>query len=365
MDAQLTTSNPEAQKAGDVSKSETTGISADAAIGTPVDDPSNMQKRDEVLDSIGRNGLVVVIGAGVSLQSVGHPGQSTDVAGWPGLLTHGVEHCLKHQLLVADEANLVREQIRIGTNNGKTDYLIEAAQRIHDSLDKRTNGRYWWLHDSIGQLTVKEPRLIRAIQGMGGLVTTLNYDSLVEDVTEWRPIEWHQRTEVTRCMHDRERDVVLHLHGFWKNPDSIILDRLSYEKISVHEDTRDLLRDFSRNYTLLFVGCGDTFFDPNFQTLLRWARDALQGVQHRHYILCRQSDEPGLFNSLQEHGYLDTLVYGDSYDSLSPFLEEIGKESGTSSEATNPPLVPVTGLKADSISKPLKPFDIWKLQTQR
>lgn len=365
MDAQQPSPIPKSSIVGDVVTSATPGPTEGAALGTPVDDPSNLRKRAEVLASIRRSGLVVVAGAGVSLQSVGHPGPFTDVAGWPGLLNHGVEHCLKHQLLAFDEAELVRWQIKIGNNAGKTDYLIEAAQRIHDSLDKRTNGRYWWLLDSIGQLTVKEPRLIRAIQGMGGLITTLNYDSLVEQVTGWRSVEWHQRVEVTRCMHDRERDVVIHLHGFWKNPEWIILDRLSYEKIKSHADTRDLLRDFARNYTLLFIGCGDTFFDPNFQTLLCWAKEALQGVQHRHYVLCRQSDEPKLFSSLQHHGYLDSLVYGDSYGKLSPYLEEIGKESGASSKATNPPVAPSASKGADTSAKPLKPADIWKLQSQR
>ena len=365
MDAQPQSSKPEAQKAGVVADSAKAGQFSYAALGTLVDDPSNLRKRDEVLASIGRNGLVVVAGAGVSIQSAGLPRPSPDVAGWPGLLKHGVDHCVKHQLLDSGEADLVRQQIRIGNNAGKTDYLIEAAQRIHDSLEKRANGRYWWLHDSIGQLKANDSRLIRAIQGLGGLITTLNYDDLVEQVTGLRSIEWHQRVEVTRCMHDRERDVVLHLHGFWKNPERIILDRLSYEEIKRHADTRDLLRDFARNYTILFIGCGETFFDPNFQTLLSWAKDALLGVQHRHYVLCRQSDEPKLFTSLQHHGYLDSLVYGDSYEELSPFLEGIGNESGASSQATNPPIFPTSSMAPDTSSKPRKPADIWKLQTQR
>jgi hypothetical protein len=365
MDAQQTSSIPEAQKEGVVSTFLTAGPVTGAALGTRVDDSTNLRKRDEVIASIRRNRLVIVAGAGVSIQSAGYPRPSPDVAGWPGLLKHGVDHCVKYQLLELEEADLVRQQIKIGNNAGKTDYLIEAAQRIHDSLDKRANGRYWWLHDSIGQLKANDTRLIRAIQGMGGLIATLNYDSLVEQVTGWRSIEWHQRVEVTRCMHDRERDVVLHLHGFWKNPERIILDRLSYEEIKRHPDTRDLLRDFARNHTILFVGCGETFFDPNFQTLLCWAREALLGVQHRHYVLCRQSDEPKLFSSLQQHGYLDSLVYGDSYGELSPYLEAIGNESGASSKATNPPIFSMASMAPHTSSKPLKPADIWKLQTQR
>ena len=281
MDAQQPSSIPEAQTAGVVVKSATVDQTAAPALGTPADDPSNLRKRDEVIASIRRNGLVVVAGAGVSLQSVGHPGTNTDVAGWPGLLKHGLNHCLKHQLLDSDEAQLLRQQIDLGNKPGKTGYLIEAAQRIHDSLAKQSAGRYWWLHESIGQLLVKDDRLIRAIQGLGGLVTTLNYDNLIEQVTIWRTIDWHQHAEVTRCVHERTKDVVIHLHGFWKNPDDIILDRLSYEKVKHDREACERLRTFARDFTMLFVGCGNTFFDPNFETLLSWAKEALRDVQHR------------------------------------------------------------------------------------
>lgn len=361
MDAQQPSSIPEDLKAGVGVTSATADQTAASALGTPVDDPSNLQKRDEVIASIGRNGLVVVAGAGVSLQSVGHPAPLSDVAGWPGLLRHGVVHCLKQQLLDSDEAHLVRQQIDIGIKPGKTGYLIEAAQRIHDSLEKQSAGRYWWLHDSIGQLQVKDPRLIRAIQGLGGLVTTLNYDNLIEQVTIGRTIEWHQHAEVTRCVHAREKDVVIHLHGFWKTPDNIILDRLSYEKIKNDREACERLRTFARDFTMLFVGCGNTFFDPNFETLLGWAKEALRDVQHRHYVLCQQAEEPKLFSSLQAHGYLTSLVYGDDYADLSPFLEAIGRESGASSTAINPSVVPVPS----TTTKPQRPADRWKLQSQR
>jgi hypothetical protein len=200
MDAQQPSSTLEAQETGVVSTSATAGLAEGAALGTPVDDPSNSRKRDEVLASIGRNGLVVVTGAGVSLQSVGHPAPLSDVAGWPGLLKHGVDHCLKRQLLASDEAELVSLQINIGQKPGKADYLIAAAQRIHDCLGDSLRSRFLWLEDSIGQLKVKDPRLIRAIQGLGGLITTLNYDDLVEQVTQWTSIELHRHAEVTQCI---------------------------------------------------------------------------------------------------------------------------------------------------------------------
>ncbi len=134
MDAQQPSSILAAQKPGVVSTSVTADLAAGATVGTPVADPSNLRKRAEVIKSIGNNGLVVVAGAGVSLQSVGHPTSFSGVAEWPGLLKHGVEHCLKRQLITSDEAEIVRLQINIGQKPGKADCLIEAAQRIHDCL---------------------------------------------------------------------------------------------------------------------------------------------------------------------------------------------------------------------------------------
>ena len=361
MDDQQPSSILETQETGVVSESVTAKLGRGAAMGTPFNDASNLRKRAEVIKSIGNSGLVVVAGAGVSLQSVADSSAFSDVAGWPGLLRHGVEHCLKRQLIASDEAEIVKQQINIGQKPGKADYLIAAAQRIHDCLGDSSRSRYMWLEDSIGQLKVTNPRLIRAIQGLGGLITTLNYDDLVEQVTQWKPIELHHHAEVTRCIRDRRKEVVIHLHGFWRNPESIVLDRLSYEKIKSDGEARDRMRTFARDYTMLFVGCGNTFSDPNFQTLLSWAKDALKEAKFQHYILCRQADEPELLSTLTSDAFLTSLVYGENFEDLSPFLEALGDESGTSSNAINPPVAPV----ADTSIKPIRPLDIWKLQSQR
>jgi hypothetical protein len=360
MDAQQPSSIPEAQKTGVVSTPVTVDQVASATIGMPVADPSNWRKRSEVIKSIRNDGLVVVTGAGVSIQSIGNFTPSSEVAGWPGLLQHGVEHCLKRQLITSDEADIVKLQIKNGQKPGKADYLIEAAQRIHDCLGDTARSRYLWLEDSIGQLKVTDTRLIRAIQGLGSLITTLNYDDLVEQVTEWTTIELHRHTEVTRCIRERRKEVVIHLHGFWKNPESIVLDRISYEKIKSDCEARDRIRTFARDYTMLFIGCGNTFSDPNFQTLLSWAKDVLSEAKFQHYILCRQEDEPELLSTLPTDGFLTSLVYGNGYEELSPFLEALGDECGTSSNAINPPVAPT-----DTSVKPNRPADRWKLQSQR
>ena len=160
------------------------------------------------------------------------------------------------------------------------------------------------MKESIGQLKVRNPALLRAIRGLGGLISTLNYDSLPEQVTGRPPVHWRQQTEITRYIRDHSKEFILHLHGHWEKPNSIVLDRRSYEEIASDLNMQDLLRRFARFETLLFVGCEKTFGDPNFKTLLKWAHKALEGVDHRHFILCRDSDEQSVLVSLQPHGYL-------------------------------------------------------------
>lgn len=355
------TPNSSTHVVGGVSVPVKTGGGVGGTAGSAVDCPSNLVKRGELLDSIRNDQLVVVTGTGVSLHSVGFPAPGTAIAGWPGLLQHGLDHCLGLQLLNADEAAIVGLQIK----NGTTDYLIEAAQKIHDCLDKRDNARYWWMKESVGQLKLTEPGLIRAIQSLGGLLATLNYDSLMQEVTGRPPVHWRQQSEITRYLRNHSKDFILHLHGQWDVPNSIVLDRRSYEAIAGDVKMQDLLRRFARFETIVFVGCGQTFFDPNFKTLLKWARQALQGAEHRHFILCRQSEEPGILTALQPHGYLAPLVYGEKYSDLTPFLEALGDESGASAAAANPPVAtkPVAGV--GSVPKLLKPVDVWKLQSHR
>lgn len=333
-----------------------------AAQGCAVDDPGNLRKRAAVIKSIKNRGLVIVAGAGVSIHSVGNSEEQKAVAGWVGLLKHGVEYCIKNQRLSQAEADIAYAQIEIGAH-GKVDYLIEVAQRIHDSLEA-PRGRYMWLEDSIGQLVAAEPRLIRAIQGLGSLVTTLNYDTLIEQVTEWTSIDLSNHEDVTRCIRERNRDVVIHLHGSWKNPESIVLDRLSYEKIKADGEARDRIRTFARDYTMLFIGCGDTVSDPNFKTLLSWAKEELKEAKFRHYYMCRQADEPDLLTKFGSDAFLTSLVYGTNFEDLSPYLESIGDESGTSSSATNPPIVTPSSDNDGATSKAIKPFQIWRFPFQ-
>lgn len=318
--------------------------------------------RAELLDCMLKNDLVVVTGTGVSLQSVGYPNQpGTTVAGWPGLLESGVLYCERHNLVAPKGAAIARLQIE---SPDTTEDLIDAAQKIHGWLSKQTNARRYWIKETIGNLRLHDNALIAAIQKLGGLITTLNYDGLLQEVTKLQPIHWKEQDKIDAHIRTNSRDYILHIHGHWKTIDSMVLDRTSYEEISSSDKMQQLMQRFARWHTMLFIGCGDTFLDPNFCTLINWCNKALNGASHRHFILCRVCDEQHLIEILKPYGFLQTLVYGEEFSDLVPFLNSLADDSGRGAVVANPPYSAQTELSTGVNVNIKRAADIWKLRTQ-
>jgi hypothetical protein len=309
-----------------------------------------------------KTNLVVVTGTGVSLQSVGYPDQpGTGVAGWPGLLESGVLYCEKHDLVSPNGAAIARLQIN---SPDTTEDLIDAAQKIHGWLAKRTNARLHWTKETIGSLVLHDSSLITAIQNLGGLIATLNYDGLLHEVTKRPPVHWKEQDKIDGHIRTRSLDYILHIHGHWKAIDSMVLDRTSYDEISKSDKMQQVMQYFARWKTMLFIGCGNTFSDPNFGTLINWCNKALNGSTYRHFILCQQCDEQDFIKKLKPYGFLQPLVYGTTFTDLVPFLNDLAIDSGTRAAVANPPISLAPAAPAVGNVNIQKASDIWKLQTQ-
>jgi hypothetical protein len=68
----------------------------------------------------------------------------------------------------------------------------------------------------------------------------------------------------------KESSAILHLHGSWDAPSTCILGIRDYQT-TMGNDVRDLIqRSLGSFRRLLFIGCGETFADPNFSALIKW-----------------------------------------------------------------------------------------------
>ena len=276
--------------------------------------------------------VVVIAGTGVSVATSGNPEISGhQVATWTGLLGHGIDHGEENGEITTGEAQLLAMQLKLGS----TDMLIGAAEIISQRLRSRSPGVFrGWLKGSIGQLTLQDPALIDAVQALGGLIATLNYDTLIEEATGRRAITWRQADAVTDVLRHTTPDAVLHLHGVYTEPESVVLGLASYLQVRDDAHASTVLRSLAQSRTLLFVGCGDTVSDPNFARLIEWAKAALDDVAPHHFLLCRQSERRAFQEKLRQAPWLQPLAYGDDYADLLPFLQSLAP-------APRPAAVPV------------------------
>jgi hypothetical protein len=263
--------------------------------------------------------VVVVVGSGVSAAACGN--QEVDghkVATWTGLLEHGVD-----RLSEKGAADGGEEMLRNMIRSGKTDFMISAAGMITERLKGLSHGIFrGWLSDSIGQLKLQDRTLLQDIAALPGLVATLNYDHLLVEETGRPAITW-QETNAVQDVLRGTREAILHLHGEYQKPESVVLGLDTYHKVKDDPHGKAVMQCLTLSKTLLFVGCGDTVLDPNFQQLITWGKEALKDVEPRHRLLCRAFELGTFQQKLAAAPWLQPIAYGDDYAALGPFLRSL------------------------------------------
>jgi formylglycine-generating enzyme required for sulfatase activity len=290
--------------------------------------------REQLRAEVRSGKIVVVAGTGISIAACND--QKVDefpVARWDGLLRHGVKQCVDEGVLDAEAADSLRQQIKVGS----PDFLVGAADIVCNRLQSKRPGSYrGWLDQTVGQLQCVDTALPLALAELGGILTTLAYDGMLEQATDREHITWRDRDAVEKLLRKREPNKVLHLHGYYAAPDSVVLDRASYIKIVEDDHASQILRSFVVEHTLVFVGCGGTLRDPNFSHLIRWATRAVSESTHRHFLLCREGEIAAFATDLAAAPWLYPISYGRDFSDLAPFLRGIadarGQENATAGD---------------------------------
>gem|GEM_PF-2614506 len=264
--------------------------------------------------------VLVIAGAGVACAS----DPSNQCAYWSGLLKHGVQRCIERCLNLPPGWDVTTNQI---IKEGTAFSLIMAASRIEQELRQIHDGQFGsWLTDSVGQLRVRDDRVIRSLLSWGCRLATINYDNLFEEASRLSPVTWLQPDLALRVLRGNFQGI-LHLHGHFMNPSSVVFAARSYEQICRDSAAQNTLRACFTLGTVVFVGCGGTVSDPNFSGLWAFCREALRTCQHSHFHLVRDSDLATI--STQYAGLpIRPLSYGADYASLGPFLTDIGSRVG-------------------------------------
>lgn len=272
--------------------------------------------------------VLAIVGAGVSVAVTDH----AEVASWVGLLRNGVARCVVLSRANEEWARRRRDDLE----SGDTDELLSVAQQVSSKLGAPTGPEYGnWLAGTVGCLRVQQPDVLSAVADLGIPLATTNYDGQIEEVTGLPPVTWRQSGRVEQILRGDARGV-LHLHGHWEDPESVVLGISSYEAVVGNAHAQAMLQALRTTRTLLFIGFGAGLEDPNFSSFLRWTREVFAGSPYRHYRLARAGDVSEVQRQHPEEERLLVLPYGESYDDLAPFLRSLKPTPGASHAGSSP-----------------------------
>jgi hypothetical protein len=66
------------------------------------------------------------------------------------------------------------------------------------------------------------------------VLATLNYDSLIEQASGRKSVTWLREDKVQEILRREITDGVLHLHGWFDEPESVVLGSMSYQQVTTH-----------------------------------------------------------------------------------------------------------------------------------
>lgn len=277
-------------------------------------------KRFDDLTAAARSGeLVVVVGTGVSL---GLTSGKLPALSWKGLIRHGLAHCEKRGKITPGQTAVFTEHL----NSPDLEELLIAAEFVGRKLEAPQGDLYArWLDEVFKPARPTKGKLataLRALRDARVPICTLNYDSLLEQVTGLPPIHLGDPTQVAQWLR-RERPGILHLHGTFESPKTCILGIRDYET-TLGNEVRDLFqRTLSAFRHLLFLGCGATFEDPNFSALIRWLRTQLGSAAPLHHALVCDGEVAARHADPAWHGFVEPVGYGADHTQLADFLLQL------------------------------------------
>jgi hypothetical protein len=266
---------------------------------------------DELRREFESGQVLAIVGTGVSIGAT----QNQQAASWKGLLNSGIDPCTQISDCPPGWADRIRAQI-----GGDMIDLLCAAENISQRLNAPEGGEFArWLSETIGTLEARDLSVLNALSALEIPIATTNYDHLIEDATGLRPVTWRDRRRAVSVVRGRSEGV-LHLHGSWEEPESVVLGIRSYDDLARNEFAQSMLRALRTMKTMIFVGFGSGLKDPTFAGLLKWAGRIFAESETRHYRLCLTSDLADVRRDHPAEQRIVVVDFGQAFADLPGFL---------------------------------------------
>lgn len=267
---------------------------------------------EELSRFIAKKQAIFVAGAGITISATEDPVNCS----WRGLLGLGLQRCQEIQAAV-DPSWVAAVLAKITSSD--TASLIEGAQEIQSCLQSKPGGHFRkWLATTVGSLRAKNPGVLRAIADLGIPVATTNYDGLLVNELGGEHVTWRDPTGIQRLVRGEEIGVI-HIHGHWQDPASVVLGVSSYAAAMGDRRSQEIVRSLFASHSVIFAGFGAGLDDPNFAGLRTWAKEILAESDFPPTILVRSSEVATAEKQYGPDGF-QVISFGDEHADLELFL---------------------------------------------
>ncbi|WP_415394434.1 SIR2 family NAD-dependent protein deacylase (plasmid) [Rhodococcus globerulus] len=281
----------------------------------------------DIKEAIQQRTALIVLGTGFTAASI----DDTTNCSWPGLLRSGLTYIEDNAIQPSDRIlRSIAEDIEIGEHDSSS-YLLTAAQKIVSELGGVGSAHFnAFMRHTIGCMNPSPTKnsLAVAIDALEIPIITTNYDQIFEQITNRHSVSWRDVRQARNALTSKGAESVVHLHGIWNDPDSIIITSTDYERILSDTGTEALRQSLGMLRTMVFVGFGAGLHDPHFSSLWSWLSQITSGATH--YALCRQDELAGGIESKDHNSSLIFVPYGAEYTDLEPFIRKISPNLGKS-----------------------------------
>lgn len=292
---------------------------------------------DDLRKKLQARQVVVVVGAGVSIAAT----SNAPVASWRGLLESGIARCV--ELGRVDGEWAASQRATLGLNDASS--WLQVADAVTLSLGGLHHGEFGdWLNDTIGELapTAAGLGLIRALVELEAPITTTNYDGLLEAGSGFDAATWLDGARSQDILRGDEPGIV-HLHGYYKDPKSVVLGHSSYEGLLQNPSAQALLRAVGALRSLVLIGFGAGLEDPNFSAFRQYMAEAFSQSHYRHFRLVLESEASELRQQHDVDERIELLAYGTKHSDLEPFLRDLAgsMQRRPIQASSQPPTAPI------------------------